>query len=136
MPAITRPFPHPLRVRWAESDPQGIVFNGHYLTYFDVAVTEYMRAAGVAYPDGLAVLGIDMFMVHTAIDYKAPARFDDEIEVSVLEVRAGNTSVTFELDVRRDGIELTRGKLVYVIADPQSHAPQPVPAALKEALGA
>ena len=40
-------FFHPLRVRWAEADMQGIVFNGHYLTYFDVAFTEYFRAAGL-----------------------------------------------------------------------------------------
>jgi acyl-CoA thioester hydrolase len=37
-------FFHPLRVRWAEVDPQSIVFNGHYLTYADVAITEYFRA--------------------------------------------------------------------------------------------
>ena len=37
-------FFHPLRVRWAEVDPQGIVFNGNYLTYADVAITEYFRA--------------------------------------------------------------------------------------------
>ena len=39
-------FFHPLRVRWAEVDPQSIVFNGHYLTYADVAITEYFRALG------------------------------------------------------------------------------------------
>ena len=37
-------FSCPLRVRWAEADPQGIVFNGHYLTYADVGITEYFRA--------------------------------------------------------------------------------------------
>jgi acyl-CoA thioester hydrolase len=136
MQAIARPFSHPLRVRWAESDPQGIVFNGHYLTYFDVGITEFMRAAGVAYPDGLTPFGVDMLMVHAEVDYKSPARFDDEIEVVVSDVHAGNTSVTFELGVLRDTTELARGRLVYVIADPHSHEPKPVPDALKEALGA
>ena len=43
-------FVHSLRVRWAEVDKQNIVFNGHYLTYFDVAITEYWRCIGVPYP--------------------------------------------------------------------------------------
>ena len=46
-------FFHRLRVRWAEVDRQDIVFNGHYLTYFDLAMTEYLRAMGFPYPAGL-----------------------------------------------------------------------------------
>src|SRR5688500_13394509 len=48
---------HRLRVRWAEVDAQGIVFNGHYLTYFDVGMTEYLREIGVPYPDGFLAYG-------------------------------------------------------------------------------
>ena len=50
-----------LRVRWAETDMQGIVFNGHYLTYFDVAITEYWRAIGMPYPAAFAGTGVDLF---------------------------------------------------------------------------
>ena len=52
-------FAHRMRVRWAEVDKQGIVFNGHYLMYFDVAITEYYRALGYPYPEGLAQHGTD-----------------------------------------------------------------------------
>ena len=55
-------FAHRLRVRWAEVDRQGIVFNGHYLTYFDVGITEYYRTLGYPYPDGLAQLGTDLYV--------------------------------------------------------------------------
>ncbi len=54
-------FVYRLRVRWAEVDRQGIVFNGHYLTYFDVGITEYYRALGFPYPDGLAEHGTDLY---------------------------------------------------------------------------
>ena len=50
-------FSHTLRVRWAEVDKQDIVFNGHYLTYFDVGVTEYYRAIGKPYPDAILAEG-------------------------------------------------------------------------------
>jgi acyl-CoA thioester hydrolase len=59
-------FAHRLRVRWAEVDRQGIVFNGHYLTYFDVGITEYYRALGFPYPDGLAPHGTDLYVRKSA----------------------------------------------------------------------
>ena len=53
-------FTHSLRVRWSEVDRQGIVFNGNYLNYFDVAMGEYWRALGFPYPAGLAPFhGVD-----------------------------------------------------------------------------
>ncbi|WP_258867994.1 thioesterase family protein [Alkalilimnicola ehrlichii] len=64
-------FLHPLRVRWVEVDAQGIVFNGHYLTYFDIAATEYFREIGIPYPSRLEEIGADLFVVHSAIDYHA-----------------------------------------------------------------
>ena len=65
-----------LRVRWAETDLQGIVFNGHYLTYFDVAITEYWRAIGLPYPAAFAGIGVDVFAGKSTVEYLAPARYD------------------------------------------------------------
>src|ERR1039457_2711426 len=56
MPAMAREhftFCHTLRVRWAEVDKQGIVYNVNYFLYFDVGITEYWRAIGINYPDGI-----------------------------------------------------------------------------------
>ena len=76
-------FAHRLRVRWAEVDRQGIVFNGHYLTYFDVGITEYYRALGYPYPDGLLENGTDLYVRKAELEYEASAGFDDEIDVCV-----------------------------------------------------
>lgn len=76
-------FMHTLRVRWAEVDAQGIVFNGHYLTYFDVGITEYWRAAGLRYPDAFATADTDLFLVKATLEYRAPARFDDLLDIAV-----------------------------------------------------
>ena len=60
---------HTLRVRWAEVDPQSIVFNGHYMTYADVAITEYWRAINLPYPDGVA----DSLKVSAGVTALGPA---------------------------------------------------------------
>ena len=85
-------FFHPLRVRWAECDMQGIVFNPHYLMYFDVALTEYMRAIGLPYPAAFAAAGTDTFMVSAQIDFRASARYDDELRIGVRTAYFGTTS--------------------------------------------
>ena len=68
-------------MRWAELDPQRIVFNAHYLTYFDVALSEYLRAIGFKAPDGLAKHGCDIVLANANLDFRASARYDDELLV-------------------------------------------------------
>jgi acyl-CoA thioester hydrolase len=125
-----------LRVRWAETDAQGIVFNGHYLTYFDVAITEYWRAVGLPYPAALAGTGVDLFAVKSTVEYVAPARYDDVIEVGCRAARLGRSSITFELAIRRDGQLLTRGEVVYACADPVARKSCPVPERIRQAIAA
>ena len=76
MPKQDFAFSHRLRVRWSEVDRQDIVFNGHYLTYFDLAMTEYLRAMGFPYPAGLLDAGSDLFVVKAIVEYKASAHYD------------------------------------------------------------
>ena len=124
---------HPLRVRWAESDPQGIVFNGHYLTYFDVAIAEYWRAIGLPYPAGLEGTGVDVFAVKSTVEYLAPARYDDEIEVGCRVAKLGRSSLTFAFAIWRGADEITRGEIVYVCADVAQRQSVPIPPAVRDA---
>ena len=116
-----------LRDRWAETDAQGIVFNGHYLTYFDVAITEYWRAIGLPYPAGLADTGVDLFAVKSTVEYVAPARSDDVIDVGCRAAKLGRSSVAFELAIARDDDPIARGEVVYVFADPVARKSAPIP---------
>ena len=139
MPREDFALSHRLRVRWAEVDRQGIVFNGHYLTYFDVGITEYWRAIGYPYPDALAAAGCDTFAVKSTVEYHAPARYDDVVDVLVRVGRIGRSSMQFLLEMRRveaDATEthLVSGEVIYVIADAQARRPKPVPAFLREAI--
>ena len=127
-------FRHDLRVRWAEVDRQGIVFNGHYLTYFDVGITEYWRAIGYPYPDGLLAAGTDTFVVKASIEYHAPAQYDDVLAVLVRVARVGRTSMQFLLEIRRGDQHLISGEVIYVMADPKTRKPSPVPDFLRAAI--
>jgi acyl-CoA thioester hydrolase len=125
-----------LRVRWAETDAQGIVFNGHYLTYFDVAITEYWRAIGLPYPAAMAGTGVDLFAVKSTVEYVAPARYDDLIDVGCRAAWLGRSSITFELAIWRNDELLTRGEVVYVCAEPLARKSVAAPASLRQAIAA
>ncbi|MFZ6725544.1 acyl-CoA thioesterase [Undibacterium sp. MH2W] len=112
-------FSHALRVRWSEVDMQAIVFNGNYLNYFDVAFTEYWRATGL--PNALmqAAEGKELFARKSSVEYLAPARFDDLLDIGVRCHRIGQSSMQFVLEIFRNGQHLISGELVYVYADTQ-----------------
>ena len=130
---------HGLRVRWAEVDRQGIVFNANYLTYFDVGITEYWRALGYPYPDALLAHDCDTFAVKASVEYRAPARYDDVVDVLVRVARIGRTSMQFLLEMYRteadaNATHLVSGEVIYVIADAQTRRPTPVPDFLRDAI--
>ena len=125
----------PLRVRWAEVDLQGVVFNGHYLGYVDVCVTEYWRAIGMVYPGAFLAIGADLFVRKATLEYHAPAVYDAELEICGRTARFGTTSLTFRVEMFLAGERdraLVEVDLVYVCTDPVSKVPQRLPALLRE----
>ena len=134
MPKQDFTFSHRLRVRWAEVDRQDIVFNGHYLTYFDLGMTEYLRAMGFPYPAGLLEAGSDLFVVKATVEYKASARYDEEIDIHCRVARIGRSSVQFLFEIYRDDDLLVTGENIYVNADPKTKQSAPVPDILRNAI--
>ena len=123
-----------LRVRWAEVDMQKIVFNGHYLMYFDTAVAGYWRALAMPYQETMAYLDGDLFVRKATVEYLSSARYDDSIDVGVRCARVGNSSIVFSAAVYRGDALLVHGELVYVFASPQTQTSLPVPAQLRTLL--
>jgi acyl-CoA thioester hydrolase len=134
MPREAFRFFFPFRVRYSEIDGQGVVFNAHYLTYFDTAITEYFRSLGYDYLAEVKRTGADFHTVKTLVEYKQPIRFDQEIDVGVRVARIGNSSMTFELAIlpKADGGVLATGEVVWVHTDQQTHKPVPVPPSLHD----
>lgn len=125
---------HRLRVRWAEVDQQRIVFNPHYLMYIDTAFTEYWRAMAIAYEMIPALLGGDLYVKKSTLEYHGSARLDDLLDVGVRCGRIGNSSMLFQAGIFRDDRLLVSGELVYVFADPATQTSSPVPDPLRQML--
>ena len=127
-------FAHPLRVRWAEVDAQGIVFNGHYLAYFDVGITEYWRAIGFPYPDGLRRDGNDLYVKKASVEYHGSAGYDDVLDLCVRIARVGRSSVQFLIEIHRARDRLVDGEVVYVNANPTTRQAAAIPDDLRAAI--
>ena len=125
-----------LRVRWSEIDAQKIVFNAHYLTYFDTAVAGYWRAMAMPYAETMDYLHGDLFVRKATLEYQASARYDDVIDVGMRCARVGTSSILFRGAVFRQDELLVSCELVYVFADPQAQASMPVPQQLRDVLQA
>lgn len=114
---MSHPFRYLLRVRYSECDAQKVVFNARYGEYVDLAVTEFIRAIG--YGEKLFGGEWDFQLVKQTMEWKAPARFDDVLEVSVFSVHLGTTSFTLRSQVRIAGREklISEAETVYVVVD-------------------
>ncbi|HST16646.1 MAG TPA: thioesterase family protein [Gaiellaceae bacterium] len=129
-----------LRVGFSETDAQGVVYYGRYMPYFDLARTEFHRHLGRVH------LGpADFAMRASVVEYHAPARFDDLLEVFVRVERIGTTSITYDHaayridDEAADGdgdVLMATAKQTLVLIDLAGRRPVPVPDAFRERISA
>ncbi len=129
-------FFHRLRVRWAEVDMQKIVFNAHYLTYFDVGISEYWRALALPYEDAMHQLGGELYLKKASVEFNASARMDDTLDVALSCSRIGNSSMTMTGAIFRGEEHLITAELIYVFADPATQTSKPIPDPLRVLLQA
>ncbi len=125
-------FFHRLRVRWVEVDLQKIVFNAHYLMYFDTAIADYWRALALPYESTMLALGGDLYVKKASIEYHGSATLDDQIDVALKCSRIGNSSFCFTGAIFRGEKQLISCELIYVFADPATQTSKPLPDALRQ----
>jgi len=125
-----------IRIRFHETDAQGHVNFGHYLFYFDVALTDYLRSIGYSYQHMLAD-GVDMLYAGTRTRYLSAAYFDEVLNIHVRIGHIGNSSVRFEFQVfaERDGRAVAEGEITVVMVAHGERCKIPVPAWLRQAAG-
>ena len=125
----------PLKVRFNETDLQGHVNFAHYLSYFDVGLTEYLEAIGCSYQTLLAE-GVDMLYAESHCKYRTPARRPEVLLVGTRIARLGRQSIRFEFGVlaEEDGREVAGGHIVSVAATRDTRQPCPIPERLREAV--
>jgi len=127
------PFRYYVRVRYAECDAQKVVFNTRYAEYVDVGLNEFLRAAGV---HAQFVTGpLDFQLVKQTVEWKAPARFDQVLELSIAPVHLGSTSFTFRTEFRLAGSEpvIAAVETVYVLVDVKTLTKLAIPDPIRKA---
>jgi acyl-CoA thioester hydrolase len=129
------PVTYRRKVRYSDTDVQGIVFNGNYFTYIDDTLTDYYDALGSVW-DRLHEEGYDLVLGHVEVDYLSPARLGDVILTGMRAIQVGNTSLVFEVATWEEatGRPIIRGRNVQVMVDATTLQKRPVPPLLIEAI--
>ena len=128
------PFTYYLRVRYIECDAQKVVFNSRYGEYVDAAMTEFIRALG--FGAQLVTGELDFQLVKQTTEWKAPARFDQVLAISVVPVRLGTTSFVLRTEFRLAGDVriIATVETVYVMVDSVTLQKTPIPPDVRAAL--
>jgi acyl-CoA thioester hydrolase len=129
------PFRYYLRVRYGECDAQRVVFNARWADYVDIGSVEFFHALG--FGEALASGALDYQLVKLTLEWKAPARFDQVIELSIYATHLGDTSFTVVTEFRIAGLEqvICKAETVYVNVDSKSLMKLPLSPEVRAALG-
>jgi acyl-CoA thioester hydrolase len=130
---MAQSFTHRLRVRYVECDMQGIVFNAHFYTWMDIAHTELWREA-IGPVAGLYDRGCDFVVAESSARFRAPARFDQEVDVVVALESLGSTAMTTTHTFYHQNDLLVEGRVRHVCVDSQSWTKTPWPDDVRAAL--
>lgn len=129
VPASDFPVHHAIRVRYNEIDAQAIVFNGNYLIYADIGVTEFFRALDEGQPGSFfAQYGTDIVAVNAEVDYHGSARLDEVLTLGVRIARFGRSSFTLHVAIFRDDERLTDMAITYAHVEMDRSHSVPLPA--------
>ena len=120
------------RVRYDDTDIRGLIHHARYADYFTGARVAYFRALGVQ-PTELLAMPIHPAVVHLEVDFRAPARLDDQLDVWTRVARVGETSLSFVYEVRNGVSDLLQaeGRTVLVTMSPETMQPARVPDELR-----
>jgi acyl-CoA thioester hydrolase len=127
-------FSYFLRVRYGECDAQKVVFNSRYGDYIDLAAAEFFRVLG--FEKEIQTAELDYQLVKQTTEWRAPARYDQVLEISVATKHLGTTSFTLSTEFRIAGEEalIAMSETVYVHVDTHTLTKAPIPPRLREAL--
>ena len=133
---MSKPFRWPVRVYYEDTDTGGVVYYANYLKFFERARTEWLRSAGIGQQLMSAQENVIFVVKSATIDYHAPAKLDDTLEVSVTIERIGRASVNFSQGAwRTGGLEselLCSGQIRVGCIDAESLRPAAIPVPVLE----
>lgn len=128
-------FVHHVRPRYAEIDQQGVVFNAHWLTFFDEASTRFFAAILDA-PASTVFRDFDVMVVKATLEWEGPAHFEDDVAIAVQATRIGTASFDLTYTATVDGRGACVGTITYVSVTPGTRGSTPIPAGIRSSLEA
>lgn len=125
-----------IRVYYEDTDVSGVVYHANYLRYFERARSEWLRALGIGQEQLMQQLGVAFTVANLEIDYRSPARLDDQLEVQTTVPQIRRASISFEQTLRRVGQVplLARAKVRVACVDSREFRPVALPAVLLQAI--
>ena len=125
--AAAAAFVHPLRVYWEDTDAGGVVFYANYLRFFERARTEWLRHLGVQQQALREATGAIFVVTDAQVGFRAPARLDDELQVSVELRHAGRAQLRIAQQARRGDDLLAEGEIRIGCVDAGTFRPRRIP---------
>jgi acyl-CoA thioester hydrolase len=122
------------RVYWEDTDGGGVVYYANYLKFMERARTEWLRARGHVQSELAAEHGFVFAVVEVKVNYRRPARLDDELDISCLPVPEGTASIRFQQTIRRGDVTLVEGEVRVACVDAKTFRPRRLPALITSGL--
>ena len=123
-------------MRWGECDAQGIVFNAQYMNYIEIAQAEYFRNLGMRHYSEEIRRRFDLATVKATLEYTAPTRVDDLLDIYTRVSRLGNSSITFvtEMYLPEQELPCNKGEVIYANFDAVTGVPRRIPDDIRETI--
>jgi acyl-CoA thioester hydrolase len=129
------PFAHRQRVRFGETDLQGVVYYANYLLFAEIGRIAYLRELGIVYSRDMLAHGVDFTIGEARVRYQAPLRFDDEYDIKVRVGEIRHSSWTFEYAIdRADGLHCADVSTIQVMVDRTTGRATRIPSELKQTI--
>jgi acyl-CoA thioester hydrolase len=125
-------FVHALRVYWEDTDAGGVVFYANYLKFFERARTEWLRSRGVEQQALRETSGAIFVVTQTQVQYKAPARLDDLLQISVVVQRCAGATLAFEQQAHCGALLLAQGQIEVACVHAHNFKPRRLPQPLAQ----
>ncbi len=124
---MSKEFLWPVRVYYEDTDAGGVVYHSNYLSYMERARTEWLRKLGYSQASMAAELGVVFAVRHAELDFKSPARLDDELVVDTIIINYRKTSLVFKQTIMKGEYVLCAGQVTIVCINADSFRPCAIP---------
>lgn len=125
------PFTWRARVYWEDTDGGGVVYYANYLKFMERARTEWLRSLGHSQSELADQYGYVFAVAEVKVNYRKPARLDDELLITCVPVPEGRVSMRFLQTISRGDVVLTEGEVRIACVDAKSFRPRSLPDFIK-----